>query len=76
MMDSIEKLLRDEMQNAADTIPLVEADSRLGWEPSMHYMTDAWHLDWKMRQITSVLKFSLPEYRKSLAKSTCRLYSK
>ena len=68
LLDSIEKLLRDEMQNAADTIPLVEADSRLGWEPSMHYMTDAWHLDWKMRQITSVLKFSLPEYRKSLAK--------
>ena len=68
ILDNIERLLRDEIENTEATIPLVEADSRLGWEPSMLYMTDAWHLDWKIRQITSVLQFSLPPYRESLAK--------
>ncbi|MBQ7500181.1 MAG: hypothetical protein IJT91_04740 [Clostridia bacterium] len=37
-----------EIANAEATIPLVEADSRLGFEPSMEYMCDKLHLDWKL----------------------------
>lgn len=55
-----------ELVNAEETIALVEMDSRLGWEPSMEYMTDAEHLRWKIAQVRSVLDHELPEFRKSL----------
>lgn len=51
-----------EIANAAATIPLVEADSRLGWEPSMEYMTDRPHLEWKIAQLRRVLDEELPAY--------------
>ena len=41
--------------NAKNTIPLVEKDSRLGWEPSMEYVTDKKMLEWKIRQVQFVL---------------------
>jgi hypothetical protein len=49
-----------EIANAEATIPLVEADSRLGWEPSMEYMTDRAHLEWKIAQLRQVLEGELP----------------
>ena len=38
----------NEIENAKKTIPLVERDSRLGFEPSMEYMCDKAHLEWKI----------------------------
>ena len=49
-----------EMANAEAAIPLVEADSRLGWEPSMEYMADRAHLEWKIAQLQRVLEHELP----------------
>lgn len=66
LLDDMEQLLRDERENAEKTIPLVQADSRLGWEPSMLYITDEWHLNWKIRQVDYVLNSELPVYRKAL----------
>lgn len=37
-----------EIENAKGAIPLVEYDSRLGYEPSMEYMCDRAHLEWKI----------------------------
>lgn len=51
-----------EIENAEQTIPLVEADSRLGWEPSMEYICDKAHLEWKLRQVRQVLQMELPRY--------------
>ena len=51
---------RKEIANAEATIPLVEADSRLGWEPSMEYIGDAAHLRWKIEQTTRVLEMEIP----------------
>ena len=39
---------RKEYANAKDTLPLVEADSRLGWEPSMEYMGGPEQIRWKL----------------------------
>ena len=64
--DEMEKLLLAEIKNAEDTIPLVEQDSRLGWEPCMLYMTDRWHLEWKIRQVRHVIDVDLAEYRRCL----------
>ena len=40
-----------EIENAKATIPLVDFDSRLGWEPSMEYMCDREHLEWKIKHV-------------------------
>ena len=64
-LDKIESLAYAEIENARDTIPCVEFDSRLGWEPSMEYVCDKWHLEWKIRQVESALR-EIASYRKML----------
>ncbi|HBN85128.1 MAG TPA: hypothetical protein DDZ89_14940 [Clostridiales bacterium] len=64
--DAMIQIGRDEIENARNTIPLVEADSRLGWEPSMEYMTDTDHIQWKIKQVTRVLEVELPGYLSAL----------
>ncbi len=50
-----------EIGNARSTIPLVERDSRLGFEPSMEYMCDREHLDWKLNLTCYAVHHELPE---------------
>ena len=64
--DKMEALLKDEIANAEKAIPLVEADSRLGWEPSMLYIGDKWHIERKIRQVNYVLNSELALCRKCL----------
>ncbi|NMA19301.1 MAG: hypothetical protein GX927_01875 [Lentisphaerae bacterium] len=64
-LDQIEKIAHAEIENAEDTIPVVEFDSRLGWEPSMEYVCDKWHLEWKIRQVKSALR-ETAAYRRML----------
>ncbi len=66
MLDEMVSIAEDEIENARATIPLVEADSRLGWEPSMEYMTDRAHLEWKIKQVQRVLEEEIPKYRQIL----------
>ncbi len=53
-----------EKENALDTIPLVEFDSRLGFEPSMEYMCDKAHLEWKLNLLEHTIQTELPLYLK------------
>lgn len=66
LLDEIEALAEREIVNAQNAIPCVEADSRLGWEPSMEYMTDRWHLEWKIRQVRTMIDGDITAYRKML----------
>ena len=66
LISEIERLANEEIKNAENAIPLVELDSRLGWEPSMEYMTDVEHITWKIRQVRYVLESELVTYKKSL----------
>jgi len=68
VLDAMEELLEEEIRNAEETIPLVEQDSRLGWEPSMLYVTDRWHLEWKIRQVQYVLEQEVSVLRRGLQK--------
>ena len=61
-LDELEKIADDEINNALNTIPAVENDSRLGWEGSMEYACDRWHLEWKVRQVKSSLQY-IKDYR-------------
>ncbi|MBI4023375.1 MAG: hypothetical protein HY360_00235 [Verrucomicrobia bacterium] len=65
LLDQMARVAEREIRNAEETIPLVELDSRLGWEPSMEYMTDAEHLRWKIAQVRAVLDYEIPEYRRA-----------
>ena len=56
-----------EIENVKATIPLVEFDSRLGYEPSMDYTTDRWHLEWKLELTEKILNKEIPELEKELA---------
>jgi len=66
ILDEMVALAEAEIANAEATIPLVEADSRLGWEPSMEYMADRSHLEWKIAQVRAVIDEEIPEYRRAL----------
>ena len=62
LVDEMIEICKSELENAKDTIPLVEFDSRLGYEPSMEYMCDPAHLEWKIEQLTRVIERELPSY--------------
>lgn len=63
ILNNMEKLLADEREVVLDTIPLVEKDSRLGWEPSMLYMTDKRHLEWKLKQLDYTVNEEIAMYK-------------
>ena len=56
LLDEIEALAAAEIENTKAAIPAVDLDSRLGWECSMEYVCDRWHLEWKLRQMESALR--------------------
>ncbi len=56
----------EELANCAAAIPVVEADSRLGWEPTMEYLGDAEHIRWKMAHLRHTLDNEVPRFRTSL----------
>jgi hypothetical protein len=66
ILDRMAALAQEEIANAQATIPLVERDSRLGFEPSMEYMGDRAHLEWKIKVVQRVIDHEIPEQRKSL----------
>ncbi len=65
ILDDMEKLLLDEIQNSEDTIPIVEADSRIGWEPSMEYMGNAERIKWKIKHTHYVINTEIAAQRKA-----------
>jgi sugar phosphate isomerase/epimerase len=56
------KIGRDEISNTLKAIPLVQRDSRLGFEPSMEYIADEKHIRWKIRQVTQVIEKEIPKF--------------
>jgi hypothetical protein len=63
LLDEIELLLLKEKENVEKRIPIVQVDSRLGWEPSMEYQGDEKCLEWKLRQLSYDLTYTLPKHR-------------
>jgi hypothetical protein len=62
LIDEMIELCRREEANALDTIPLVEFDSHLGFEPSMEYMCDRAHIEWKLALLRQMMNEELPSY--------------
>lgn len=51
-----------DIANAEETISLTQFDSRLGYEPSMEYMCDPEHLEWKINLTRRAVEEELPTY--------------
>ena len=68
LYDEMEALLYAEIKNVEDTIPLVQVDSSIGFEPSMLYMGDEWHLKWKIEHTKYILRFDIERARQSLTR--------
>lgn len=61
LINEAEKIIAYERKNAENAIACVLKDSRLGWEPSMEYMGDKQHIEWKLRQLDYVLNSELKQ---------------
>ena len=62
LVDEMISLAKSDIENALATIPLVEFDSRLGYEPSMEYMCDKAHIEWKIGVSKELIENELPKY--------------
>ncbi len=62
LVDEMIEICRQEEINAKNCIPLVEFDSMLGYEPSMEYMSDREHIEWKLALLHDVIEKELPSY--------------
>ena len=67
ILAGLRQIAEAEIENARRAIPLVRFDSRLGWEPSMEYLCDVEHLNWKIRQMNHVIEHELALYEASLS---------
>ncbi len=66
VLDRLLAVAHAEVANCETAIPLLEADSRLGWEPSMNYLGDAAHVRWKLAHLRHAIEHQIPTYRESL----------
>ncbi len=63
-LDEMEALLEEEAENVRATVPLVRADSRLGWEATGGYICDERRLNWKLRQLRYITDLEIATLRK------------
>lgn len=69
LLNEMVDLLVAEKENARQTLPLVDMDSRLGWEPSMRYIGGRRNIEWKMEQVQRIIELDLGEFRICLNRS-------
>lgn len=68
-LDELEAILLSEKEIAYKSLPLVDRDSCLGWEPSMLYIGHRENIEWKIEELERTRKLDLGEYRKNLSYS-------
>lgn len=64
-LDDLRTVAAAEEANVTATLPLVDFDSRLGFEPSMDYMSDRAHLEWKLSILRRVVTEEIPALEKA-----------
>ncbi len=60
----LEEIGKREIENAKATLPLVDFDSRLGFEPSMSYMCHREALEWKIALQERILRDDIAQLRR------------
>ena len=67
LVNELEQILLEEKENVQKTIPLVQFDSTLGYEPSMEYAGDEKALLWKLDQLDYDLNTTITRYKEQLS---------
>ncbi|MBR1969284.1 MAG: hypothetical protein IKA17_02900 [Clostridia bacterium] len=65
-IELMEEIAKAEIKNAESAIPLVQHNSRLGWEPSMEYLGDEEHIRWKIKQVQGMIDHQLGGWKKGI----------
>lgn len=68
-INKMEEIVLCELENAESAIPYVQKNSALGFEPSMEYLGDEWHIRWKIRQTNWMLNSELRVLKNGLKNS-------
>jgi hypothetical protein len=67
LLDRIEAICRDELEVAAQAIPLLQADARLGWHGEAYgYMINVPDIETKLAQLRELVEVRLPAERAKL----------
>ncbi len=66
-IELMEEIAKEEIKNAESAIPLVQHNSRLGWEPSMEYLGDEEQIRWKISQVQGMIDHELGGWKKGIA---------
>ena len=66
LIGKIEKIVKKERKNVLDAIPIVSADSRLGWDPRMSYVADKARLEWKLKLFDYVENTEIHGYKRAI----------
>ena len=66
LLSEVKQIAKEEIDNAKNSIPLVEFDSALGYEPSMGYACDKAHIEWKIKQVQYILDVEVAIYENSI----------
>ena len=64
LIDEADRILTAERGNVLRALPLAQADSRLGWDPRMEYVSDPGRLEWKLKLLDYVQYTELDQYRR------------
>ena len=64
-LDRLTEIAKEEIVNAQSAIPLVEYDSRLGWEPSMEYVCHRENIEFKISHLNYVIDTEIANMYKS-----------
>ena len=62
-LSEIERIGKAELENAKSALPVVDFDSRLGYEPTMEYMGDREAIEWKIDILERVLRDDVAKLR-------------
>ena len=65
-LEEMEEIAKAEIENAKASIPLLEVDSRLGWEPSMEYIGTPDRILWKEKIMQYILNGEVKWYKEAV----------
>jgi len=66
LTNEMEEIALAEIENANASIPMLEVDSRLGWEPCIEYVGSPDRIVWKEKLIRYILSGELKWYREAI----------
>lgn len=65
-LDTMKAILREERENATNSLEFIDNDSRLGWEPTMLYIASRDNVEWKIEQTHRIENLDLHNFYEAI----------